>query len=275
MISPSSNLSSAILISFLLTLLHFLSLSPTSKATPTYADILCPNSSTYSPSSTYETNLNYLLSALSNADPNGFFNFTTGERLPNPPDPSYGLFLCRGDLSSTACDDCVTAASTEVLRRCPQLKSASIWYDECMLRYSDTNIFSAVDITHVVMLPGAENVTEQPGRFNESLKKLMGELSTRDSLKTQLGYKKFATRELNLTANQTLYGLLQCTPDITSADCGKCITAAVSNLWNCCDGKQGGRVLYTSCNVRKGGNLMASTCWCYCPSWCHRILFPL
>ncbi|XP_058197650.1 cysteine-rich receptor-like protein kinase 25 isoform X2 [Rhododendron vialii] len=247
MISPSSNLSSAILISFLLTLLHFLSLGPTSKATPTYSAILCPNSSTYSPSSTYETNLNYLLIALSNADPDGFFNYTAGKGLP---DPSYGLFLCRGDLSSTACDDCVTAASTEVLRRCPQLKSASIWYNECMLRYSDTYIFSAVDITYNVMLPGAENVTEQPGLFSESLKKLMGELSTRDSLKTQLGYKKFATGELNLTANQTLYGLLQCTPDITSADCDRCITAAVSNLWNCCDGKHGGRVLYTSCNVR-------------------------
>ncbi|KAF7120976.1 hypothetical protein RHSIM_Rhsim13G0161800 [Rhododendron simsii] len=246
MISPSSNLSSAILISFLLTILHFLSLSPTSKATPTYSAILCPNSSTYSPISAYDTNLNYLLIALSNADPDGFFNYTAGKGLP---DPSYGLFLCRGDLSSAACDDCVTAASTEVLRRCPQSKSASIWYDECMLRYSDTYIFSAVDMTHNVMLPGAENVTEQPGQFTESLRELMGELSTRASLKNQPGDKKFATGEVKLTANQTLYGLLQCTPDITSADCSRCLTAAVSNLPNCCEGKQGGRVLYTSCNV--------------------------
>ncbi|KAG5516591.1 hypothetical protein RHGRI_037345 [Rhododendron griersonianum] len=165
MISSSSNLSSALLISFLLTVLHFLSLSPTSKATPTYSAILCPNISTYSPNSTYQSSLKYLLSALSSAAPDGFFNFTA-----RPPDPSYGLFLCRGDLSSTACDDCVAAASTEVLRRCPQSKSATIWYDECMLRYSDTSIFSTMDITHNVMLAGNDEIT--------TLRSLQYDLST-------------------------------------------------------------------------------------------------
>ncbi|KAI8525230.1 hypothetical protein RHMOL_Rhmol13G0213700 [Rhododendron molle] len=262
MISPSSNFSSAILISFLLTLLHFLSLSPTSKATPTYNAIQCPNSSTYSPSSTYETNLNALFSVLSynSTVSNGFYNFIAGS---GTPDVAYGLFLCRGDVSAAMCRDCVDYAAGDVVELCPRSKWATIWYDKCMLRYSDTSIISTMDITLSVMLPGGvfvpyihrlsiidRKVSFMAGRFKESLKELMGELATRDSLKTQLGDKKFATGEVKLTANQTLYGLLQCTPDINSADCGTCITAAVSNLPNCCDGKQGGRVMYTSCNVR-------------------------
>ncbi|KAF7120550.1 hypothetical protein RHSIM_Rhsim13G0161600 [Rhododendron simsii] len=223
------------------------SLSPTFKATPTYSAILCPNITTYSPNSTYKTNLNALFSFLSSNSTvsNGFYNFTAGS---GNPDVAYGLFLCRGDVSAAVCRDCVDYAAGDVVKLCPRSKWATIWYDECMLRYSDTSIISTMDITLSVMLPGGENVTEQSGRFNESLREFMGELATRDSLKTQLGDKKFATGEVKLTANQTLYGLLQCTPDITSADCGRCITVAVSNLPYCCYGKQGGRVLYTSCN---------------------------
>ncbi|KAG5516584.1 hypothetical protein RHGRI_037338 [Rhododendron griersonianum] len=156
MISPSSNFSSAILISFLLTLLHFLSLSPTSKATPTYSAIICPNISTYSPNSTYQSNLEYLLYALSSAAPDGFFNFTAGSGTPNV---TYGLFLCRGDVSSAVCRDCVDYAAGDVVELCPRSKWATIWYDDCMLRYSDTSIISTMDITLSVMLPGKDAIT--------------------------------------------------------------------------------------------------------------------
>ncbi|KAH7838330.1 hypothetical protein Vadar_025083 [Vaccinium darrowii] len=245
-LQPSFKFSTTALLLFLL----FLTLFPTSKATPTYIPILCPNITTYSPNSIYQSNLEALLTALSSASAvDEFSNFTAGN---NPPDASYGLFLCRGDLSSTSCHDCVSTATTQVLQLCPISKWATIWYDECMLRYSDTSIFATMDITYNVMLPGEKNVTEQPGRFNESLYELMGELETQvASLETQLGSsKKFASEEVKVTENQTLYGLLQCTPDISSVDCGRCLTEAISILRFRWDGKQGGRILYTSCNVR-------------------------
>ncbi|KAG5516572.1 hypothetical protein RHGRI_037326 [Rhododendron griersonianum] len=88
-----------------------LSLIPIIKADqpePVFVSIECPNTnlgttSTYAPNSTYQTNLNTLFSVLSshsNNASNGFYSFTAGS---SPPDITYGLFLCRGDVSVTAC----------------------------------------------------------------------------------------------------------------------------------------------------------------------------
>ncbi|CAJ2666812.1 unnamed protein product [Trifolium pratense] len=62
--------------------------------------------------------------------------------------------------------------------------------------------------------------------------------------------KKFATREANISTYQPLYCLAQCTPDLSPNDCRTCLSTAIGNLPLCCNGKQGGRVLFPSCNVR-------------------------
>ncbi|KAI4298630.1 hypothetical protein L6164_032165 [Bauhinia variegata] len=62
--------------------------------------------------------------------------------------------------------------------------------------------------------------------------------------------KKFATRDANFTSFITLYTLAQCTPDLSVQDCNTCLEGAIANLPICCDGKQGGRVLIASCNIR-------------------------
>ncbi|KAI9379086.1 hypothetical protein POPTR_017G040132v4 [Populus trichocarpa] len=62
--------------------------------------------------------------------------------------------------------------------------------------------------------------------------------------------KFYATGELDLVASKKLHGLAQCTRDLSSTDCKKCLDVAVSGLPSCCDGKRGGRVVGGSCNVR-------------------------
>jgi hypothetical protein len=47
-----------------------------------------------------------------------------------------------------------------------------------------------------------------------------------------------------------LYGLAQCTQDLSGVDCQKCLDGAIGELRNCCNGKRGGRVVGGSCNVR-------------------------
>ncbi|KAE8673475.1 hypothetical protein F3Y22_tig00111783pilonHSYRG00451 [Hibiscus syriacus] len=66
---------------------------------------------------------------------------------------------------------------------------------------------------------------------------------------TPPGAKKFAARATpaNLSSVQTLYSLGQCTPDLSSSDCDRCLRFAIGNLRR---GSQGGRVLSPSCNVR-------------------------
>ncbi|KAF3966156.1 hypothetical protein CMV_009725 [Castanea mollissima] len=47
-----------------------------------------------------------------------------------------------------------------------------------------------------------------------------------------------------------MYSLVQCTPDLSSFDCNRCLQEAISNVSTCCSGKQGGRVMYPSCTIR-------------------------
>ncbi|XP_058197658.1 putative cysteine-rich receptor-like protein kinase 23 [Rhododendron vialii] len=132
--------------------------APTIKgADPTFAYINCPNTTltttgTYAPNSTYKTNLDSLLSVLSSNSNNaldGFYNYTAGT---SAPDVVYGLFLCRGDLTVAACRECVTYASRDVVQQCPGAKRVIIWYDECMLRYSNESIFATQETMEWVVL---------------------------------------------------------------------------------------------------------------------------
>ncbi|KAE8686675.1 Cysteine-rich receptor-like protein kinase 25 [Hibiscus syriacus] len=92
------------------------------------------------------------------------------------------------------------------------------------------------------------NVTNQD-RFNRILADTMRDGAAL-ALNGTLRLKNFATREANVSGFQTLYSLLQCTPDLTTSDCNTCLRQAISDLPVCCDGKQGGRVLIPSCNIR-------------------------
>ncbi|KAK1368438.1 hypothetical protein POM88_034530 [Heracleum sosnowskyi] len=91
----------------------------------------CSGENSNTPGSTFQANLEKLLTFLSsNARKNhGFFNSTVGH---SSPDVAYGVFLCRGDCSSDVCQACVSEATKEILTQCPREKAAAIWYDDCM-----------------------------------------------------------------------------------------------------------------------------------------------
>ncbi|XP_052885627.1 cysteine-rich receptor-like protein kinase 25 isoform X3 [Gossypium arboreum] len=207
----------------------------------------CPNTTIFSPNSTYETNLNRLLISLtSNATAGSFFhNATTGK---HNSDIVYGLFLCRGDVSTKGCQDCVSTATKDVIQRCPVEKTAVIWYDNCLIHYSNQSIFSTLEVVPKFYLINTGNVSNQE-RFNQILATTMNDGAAL-ALNDTLPLKKFATREANVSRFQTLYSLLQCTPDLTTSDCNTCLRGAIADLPNCCDGKQGGRVLTPSCSIR-------------------------
>uniref|UniRef100_A0A2N9FUF8 Gnk2-homologous domain-containing protein n=1 Tax=Fagus sylvatica TaxID=28930 RepID=A0A2N9FUF8_FAGSY len=167
---------------------------------------------------------------------------------PDISDPVYGFFLCRGDVTAEVCKDCVAFASNDVVQRCPTKMVAVIWYDECMIRYSDAPFFSTMATDPAVYLVNTQNTTEQE-RHNQLLNTTMIDLASQAS-EFPAGAKKFGTKEVNFSQFQTMYNLVQCTPDLSSTDCNTCLQVAIQTLPNCCGGKQGGRVLYPSCYVR-------------------------
>ncbi|KAL3522058.1 hypothetical protein ACH5RR_014892 [Cinchona calisaya] len=212
----------------------------------------CVSSSTYNPNtttgSTYRTNLNFLLSTLSSnasrATANGFYNFTAGN---DPSNTVYGLFMCRGDVNTDVCARCVENASTEIVQKCVDQKTATIWYDECLLRYSNQSIFSRTDTSFPLFLSNTQDVTD-PGLFGEVLGNLMDEIASKAA--NDVSGKKFAVQEANFsTFERKLYGLGQCTPDLSSSDCDTCLRSAISNIPTCCNNRRGGRVIFPSCII--------------------------
>ncbi|XP_019452499.1 PREDICTED: cysteine-rich receptor-like protein kinase 25 isoform X2 [Lupinus angustifolius] len=223
----------------------FIFLLFSTEAAPIYSSHCCTGSIRYQPNSTFQTNLNLILSYLSSNSTEGKHFYTT-RVVSDATNKVQGLFLCRGDTLTTACYDCITAASKAIKHLCPVEKEAIIWYDLCMLRYSNqslNNIVPGVDLSDSKSIA----LTELE-KFNELLSGLLNALATKAA--NSMNDKKFATGEVNFTRTMKLYGLVECTPVLSFFDCNMCLRSAIASVPNCCDGKQGARVLLPGCNIR-------------------------
>ena len=214
-------------------LISLLSQSRT-EAVPTYSNHSCLNTPTFTV--TPPTNPTSINSSLTSPPtPPATLNSTT---LPPPPwalQPSantvYGLFICRGDMSANVCQDCIAGATKDIV-----------------IRYSYRYIFSSMATDPSGFLRSPLNMSE-PDRFNQLVRATMNDLASQLS-NVRAGANKFGTKETTFTALQTLYTLAQCTPDITGADCNRCLEIAINTLPGCCGGKQMGSVLFLSCIVK-------------------------
>ncbi|KAJ4976545.1 hypothetical protein NE237_001651 [Protea cynaroides] len=201
----------------------------------------------YTAESTYQTNLSRLLSSLSSnsTTDSGFYSTTTGQNS----NKIYGLFLCRGDVTPETCSSCIQLARDNVTNYCPTQKEAIIWYDLCMLRYSNRSIFSNMEDSPAAFLWNTNNVSNSD-QFDQALGDLMNGLVSQAASGSST--RKYAANETTFASLQKIYGLVQCTPDLTQSDCNRCLVGAVSSISDCCGAgrKQGLRVLRPSCSVR-------------------------
>ncbi|XP_027344058.1 cysteine-rich repeat secretory protein 38-like [Abrus precatorius] len=205
---------------------------------------LCSNSQNFTPSSPYEANLKTLINSLIYKTPSTGFGVGSVGQYQNQ--KAYGLALCRGDVSASECKTCVSEATKEILTSCPYNKGGIIWYDYCMFKYLDTDFFGNIDNTNNFSMLNVQNVSD-PLMFNYMTKELLSLLAHKASVST----KMYSTGDLKVGGeSQKIYGLTQCTRDLSSGDCKKCLEDAINELPSCCDGKQGGRVVGGSCNVR-------------------------
>ncbi|PHU07745.1 Cysteine-rich repeat secretory protein 38 [Capsicum chinense] len=202
----------------------------------------CSKSGNFTANSYYAQNLKNVLGDLYLKTPlTGFSTSSIGKNY----DQSNGLSLCRGDASSDDCKTCVLDASEELGKRCPYDKEAIIWYDNCLLKYSNKNFLGKIDNTYKFYMWNVR-VVSKPEYFNAKTKELLGSLAENADKKKNL----YATGEMEIEENKKLYGLVQCTRDISNEDCKKCLEGIITELPSCCDGKEGGRVVGGSCNFR-------------------------
>lgn len=153
--------------------------------------------------SAFQLNLKALFSSLSTsaattANNNGFFNDTVSGG--NSSDTVYGLFMCRGDLSPEPCGQCVGNATTKLSNDsgCSSSKQALIWYDECMVRYSNTSFFSTMETIPGVYMWNTANISSLA---ISSVPLLLNQ--TADEAANSLD--RYAAKQTNVTgSNQTL-----------------------------------------------------------------------
>ncbi|KAK3445957.1 hypothetical protein EUGRSUZ_A01728 [Eucalyptus grandis] len=203
---------------------------------------VCSTPEDFTAGSPYESNLNKLTSFLyTNTPSSGFGPGSIGQY----PDQPYGLTLCRGDTSPLDCEACVADAVAEIRRHCPRNKGAIIWYDNCMFKYLDTDFFGQIDNANKFYMWNPKSVSD-PEAFNGKVRGLLTGL-------VEEAYsvpKLYATGEMGLEEKTKLYGLVQCTRDLSATQCKECLEGAIGELPSYGNGKEGGRVVGGSCNFR-------------------------
>lgn len=198
----------------------------------------------YTSNSIYQKNLNTLLSSLSSKNDidYGFYNFSRGDGI----DTVNVVALCRGDISQSACRSCVNFSTTDLLHRCPSQKEAIVWYDSCMLRYSNRSIFRSVEGFSFYMW-NAET-TPDVNQFTQTVSDLLFRL--RNLASSGDSRRKFAFDHTDYVNVSTIYGLVQCTPDLTQIQCSNCLDSSFREIAKRIPGNLGGRFIGPSCHFR-------------------------
>uniref|UniRef100_A0A251S1K5 Putative gnk2-like domain-containing protein n=1 Tax=Helianthus annuus TaxID=4232 RepID=A0A251S1K5_HELAN len=207
---------------------------------PPFFHHICENKANYTINSPYQRNLDTALSALPTTNSGfGYFNFTTGQLN----DRVISFALCRGDLEPALCTNCVNDSIIKLRELCPNQTEAIGYYNKCFLKYSNET-----RNTNEVALPNLQN-TSNVDRFNAALRELMDRLRGEAAAGGPL--LKFATGNITGPNFSTIYGLMQCTPDLPEQACSDCLEAAVNRIPNTnLYGKDGGRILQSTCNFR-------------------------
>ncbi|XP_057961386.1 cysteine-rich receptor-like protein kinase 44 isoform X2 [Malania oleifera] len=199
------------------------------------AQLICYTTGNFTTNSTYGKNRNLLLSSLSHnvANAGGFYSADAGQ----DPDKTYALALCRGDISSEDCRNCVNVASQIIINNCTNQKEAITWSGEgplCVVRGSDGKIFGSVATTPTRAFYNVGNIpTGSEDKFHEIWDNLTDSLV----IGASMGSKelKFATGEAKVSDFfERIYALMQCTPDLLQMDCSDCLRQAVIYYRGCC-----------------------------------------
>ncbi|KAK2979416.1 hypothetical protein RJ640_029965 [Escallonia rubra] len=228
--------------SLCISLLHFVCL--TNSQPLSFSRKLCINATgNFTTNSAYKTNLETLLSSLSSNSttfPYGFYNSSVGQ----PPDAVNAIAYCRGDVEEDDCRQCVIDSSHNLTQSCPNKKEAIQWSDSCMLRYSSRSILRKVETGPRDVYCNAKNYTDID-RFSDLRRNLLDK--ARGEAAAGGPFRKFGTGNARAPEYKQMYVLVQCTPDLTEAQCNECVEAATTYI---CNASQGSVIFTPSCNLR-------------------------
>nr|XP_043617667.1 plasmodesmata-located protein 6-like [Erigeron canadensis] len=198
------------------------------QCSPLYFDSMTP----------YESNVNSLFTSL--VDSSSVYNFNKFQISPpsGNDDVVYGLFQCRGDLSSSNCKECVTSSVNQLKTNCPVSTGGGIQLDGCLVKYDNSSFF------------GAGNKMEVSKRCGPSV----GYEYNSDVL------NRVDAALANLIAGNGQYfrscdygsiqGVAQCVQDLSASDCQDCLSEACGRLRSACVTSTWGDMYLGKCYIR-------------------------
>ncbi|QCD85742.1 interleukin-1 receptor-associated kinase 4 [Vigna unguiculata] len=220
----------------------FLLLVVTKAQTQIYLGSSCQNTSQEPLSSAYQTNLDKILTWMSSdaATSKGYNHTRIGITT-----PVYGLYECRGDVIGHFCQFCVSFAAREAPKRCPNRVSAMVWYEYCILRYSNESFFGKI-LTHPTWHGfGTKNISNMAEvQRGEGFVKSLIRKATKDT--NQLYY----LGGFNLSSTQKRYGMVHCSRDLSKEGCRQCLEALLAQVHICCVQKIGWFIWSGTCMIR-------------------------
>ncbi|RWR93481.1 cysteine-rich receptor-like protein kinase 10 [Cinnamomum micranthum f. kanehirae] len=225
-------------------LLTFLPLLKCSNSPQPFIHVKCSGDTNYTAHSTFYHNLHKILDSLTEHGPtNGFYNNSMGE----DDNQVFGLALCRGDISADNCSTCLGMARREVTEKCLMRKTAIIWYDLCFLRYSNKQFLPSQGFEDMECFPNQTGESRPYCSKFPLLCMFMRRLA--QDLTSNLSKDMFAAESKPLNWVQDVYGMVQCSRDLSMSDCQRCLQFAINRIANC-NYSNGGRLLGSSCNLR-------------------------
>ncbi|ESQ47444.1 hypothetical protein EUTSA_v10028207mg, partial [Eutrema salsugineum] len=212
----------------------------------------CNNrSENFTEDSSYDTNrrsaLKYLRTTSSTTPP--YLSVTKGLS----PDTVYGMYHCRVDITKSTCRICVRNAVTEISRSCTSQKEAFVFYEQCMVRYSDYSFFGLQELQGPnALLPSTSNFPIT-SRFGEKLPGKMNKLITRAASTILWPEPYFVMDKQHVNEFGSSYAvdtLVQCSPDLDPGNCTVCLRLAVQGILDCCSQSRSALNFLPKCLVR-------------------------
>lgn len=204
--------------------------------------------SKYTNCSAFQSHLNQVMDLLvTNVYPSGY-NVSSIVVEDNRICSVYGLVQCRGDLKPSDCQQCASTAKSGLLHGCDNDEPGFIQLDGCFLRYDNFQFYSEEFESHPVKVHCSPTNSSRPQLSPSDVRSMLFNITVKATQNPALFAADSVPGPSSLT--ETVYSMAQCWTDLSSANCGLCLTYALANILSCPTGTLGARSGLSSCFLR-------------------------
>jgi hypothetical protein len=124
-----------------------------------------------------------------------------------------------------------------------------VWYNICIIGYSNQSFLGNVIITPSWNLKGSKNVKDSTelGKAENYIRNLIGRVTTEADVQWTMG-------EFNMRDTEKRYAMVQCSPYISKDECRQCLETMLDKVPKCCGTKVKWAVVCPSCGMEIDDN---------------------